>query len=331
MQPIWKDYFVELTDSSSDYEDGIQFRIKTGGTIIYQGRAFAIPGDDSISVRINDICADMFYHTGLYNTLYRTFTTEILDYDTEVWTQVDSVTFRPDWSWDASYNPETMGCSCPINGILHPLQDFPVSCVGSDEVDVAIHNSRETGSFCRDFNDDFQVHTDSTQYQTYSGNEDGHEHWMALTSYPYAEYLEVEGQKWTIKDLCGGVVLYYINAYGYWDSFVPEGKPKVVDNLTRHTRKLQYTNGPYASARSIADYANEIARKVTFRTGPLTTAQSKRMHHLLNSPYVIMHDLERGERWPIILTGNNSSYQNASGRLHYYDIEAQLAQDMVRR
>lgn len=331
MQPIWKDYYVTLAENSGDYPDGVQFRIKTGGTIIYQGLAFAKPGDDEIYVRINDICADMFFHTGLYNTLYRTFTTEIVDYDTEAWTQVDSVTFRPDWSWDAQYDPGMQGCNFPINGILHPLQQFPVACVDSDEVDVAIHNSRETGSFCRDFNDDFQVHTNSTQYQTYSGNENGHEHWMALTSYPYAEYLEVEGQRWTIKDLCGGVVLYYVNAYGYMDSFVPEGRPKVVDTITRHTRKTEYSNGPYVSARGVSNYVNEIARKVTFRTGPLTTAQSKRMHHLLNSPYVIMHDLEMGEMWPIILTGNTSSYQNASGRLHYYEIEAQLAQDMIRR
>lgn len=328
--PIWKDYYVELTDTSSDYQEGCQYRIRTGNLVIYQGRAFAAPGEDSIGIYINDICADMLTRQGLYSTLYREFIVDILEFDTGDWSEVDRITFRPDWSWDNQFTPGTDGCNHPINGVLHPLQRLPVSFTGATG-NVTIHNIHATGSFNKDFNFDFQVETREDQVVTFSGNINGHEHWLQVSDYPDAEYFLVAGHKFTIKPLCGGVVLYYINAYGYWDSFVPEGQARVTDNLTRHTRGMAYTNGPGPYARGQENFVNEIARKVVFKTGPLTTEQSSRMHHLLNSPYVIMYDTERGEYWPVNLTGNNNTYQNSAGILHFYDIEAVLAQDMIRR
>lgn len=328
--PIWKDYYVELTDNASDYPGGCQYRIRSGVQIIYQGRAFAAPGADTIGVYVNDICADLLTRTGLFCTLSQDFKIEILEYEAEDWVEVHSVTFRPDWSWDALYNPANDGCNQPINGLVHPLQRLPVSYTGLGGA-VTIHNAHPTGSFSPDFNFDFQVETREDIVVTYSGNANGHEHWLQVSDYPDAEYFVSGGKKYTLKHYCGGVVLYYVNAYGYWDSFVPEGRAKVTDALTRHTRGVVYTNGPGPYARGQQNFANEIARKVVFKTGPLTTEQSSRMHHLLNSPYVIMYDTERGEYWPINLTGNNNAYQNAAGTLHFYDIEAVLAQDMIRR
>ena len=340
--PIWKDYYVTLTDNSGDYPDGIQFRIKMSGSVIYQGLAFAAPGDDEISVRINDICADQFYHAQRTSVLYRSFTIEVVDYDTEAWTQVESVIFLPDWSWDEKYDPEVDGCNFPINGVVHPLQMIPVAFYGdgSETGTMVIHTETNTGDFNLDFRPwesvgrgDFRVFTNGTTNVNYSGSQYGHEHWLNLRSYSTAEYVicSESGVRWDVKDLCGGVVLYYVNAYGYFDSFVPEGRTKVSDALTHHNCKGAYTNGANVSARGTRTYVNELARKFTFRTGPLTTEQSKRMHHLLNSPFVIMHDMDRNEMWPITLTGNNTEHKTNAGKLHYYEFEAQLAQDMVRR
>lgn len=328
--PIWKDYYVELTDSPSDYQGGCQYRIRTGNQVIYQGRAFAIPDEDSINVYINDICADMFTRNGFYSELYREFIVDILEFNTGNWGEVDRITFLPDWSWDAQFSPGTDGCNQPINGVIHPLQRLPLSFTGTTGT-VIVHNTYPTGSFSMDYNYDFHVENSEDQEVNYTGNINGHEHWLQVSDYPNAKYFRAMGKTYTIKPICGGVVLYYINAYGYWDSFVPEGRTRVTDSLTRHTRGMDYINGPGPSARGQGNFVNEIARKVVFKTGPLTTEQSSRMHHLLNSPYVIMYDTERGEYWPVNLTGNNNTYQNAAGTLHFYDIEAVLAQGMMRR
>ena len=329
-EPIWKDYYVTLADNSGDFPDGCKYRIRSGNQVLYQGLAFGSPEGDEINVCINEICADMFTRQGLYITYYMDFIVERLNPDSEVWEQVEAVTFRPDWSWDMKYNPGIGGCNFPINGVIHPLQQLPLSFVASTG-SVTIHNIRATGSFNKDFNFDFQVETREDQVVDYSGDANGHGHWLQVSDYPDAEYFLVMGKRYTIKPLCGGVVLYYINAYGYWDSFVPEGQARVTDNLTRHTRGMVYTTGPGPFGRGQENFVNEIARKVVFKTGPLTTEQSSRMHHLLNSPYVVMYDTERGEYWPVNLTGNNNTYQNAAGTLHFYDIEAVLAQDMIRR
>ena len=53
------------------------------------------------------------------------------------------------------------------------------------------------------------------------------------------------------------------------------------------------------------------------------------MHHLLNSPLVYLHDVSTGLIRPIVLTGNVTEYKQQA--LNVYAIEAELAQDRIRR
>ena len=53
------------------------------------------------------------------------------------------------------------------------------------------------------------------------------------------------------------------------------------------------------------------------------------MHHLLNSPTVYLHDVVKGKVYPIVLTGSVTEHKN--NRLNQYAIEAELAQDRIRR
>ena len=76
--------------------------------------------------------------------------------------------------------------------------------------------------------------------------------------------------------------------------------------------------------------AIELAHKYTLRTGYMDESSSLKMHHLLNSPHVWLHDVIANRYYPVTLTNTVTEYKKG-GRLYRYDIEAQLAQERIRR
>ena len=149
--------------------------------------------------------------------------------------------------------------------------------------------------------------------------------WLDLGDYPTASAV-VAGPN-SYKVVCGQYALYYVNAYGGWDTMAILGKVKREDGVTHHTTDQLYKNTK-TSNRGRVNYVNELTTKFTFYTHYLTNEQSARMHHLLNSPTVYLHDVAKGHVWPIVLTSNsNERKQNG---LQQYAIEAELAQNRIR-
>jgi hypothetical protein len=128
---------------------------------------------------------------------------------------------------------------------------------------------------------------------------------------------------------CKQYALYYVNAYGGWDTLAVLGNTKVRDTLKRYTTEQVYDN-TQTHNRGKVNYVNEVTRAFTFNTHPLNEDQASRMHHLLNSPHVYLHDVLTDHVYPIVLTGNTTEHSKGPG-LHSYTIEAELAQTRIRR
>ena len=101
MQPIWKDYIVNL-GTADDY----QFRILNGTTPIYEGRAYKKPNESAVYVRINDICADHLPTTIPTFTSGATTTIVLPTFKVQVksgssWVDKDTQVFTPDWSYES--------------------------------------------------------------------------------------------------------------------------------------------------------------------------------------------------------------------------------------
>ena len=97
MHPIWKDYYVDFGSVDSVY-----FGIMADQTSIYTGRAYKRPGESTLRVRINDICADYLKNPrlqaseGFVNNPTPTFVVV----DTEKGVEVARVQFLNDWSYE---------------------------------------------------------------------------------------------------------------------------------------------------------------------------------------------------------------------------------------
>ena len=336
IRPIWKDYTVSLGDY--EYRD---FRIVCASSVVYSGRAYRRPAQDTISIRINDICADYLQNSlpELENAeltpvaSVATFTVDVLSGSS--WSTVATVTFANDWSYDYGHDPDTDGMSFPIDGRLSPMQYLMYTTGGKDTFTATLTYRDGTKSVIvfpiklyADFNDDY-----NDDYSLQQRLSDGGTGVIDLSAYDDLAAIDIEDRHYVVVDTCSRYVLYYVNAYGGWDSLVMEGTPQEKDSLTRHTVKKEYDNTD-VKARGTENYVNEIEKTWTLRSGWLTDSMASRMHNLLNATTVYMHDLHAGQVLPVILTGTATeykTYRNQGNRMFNYEVEVQLAQERTRR
>ena len=337
MKPIWKDYYVDL--GTGAYAD---FSVLMGSSVIYTGRAYKRPGATKIEVRINDIVAD-------YLDIYSPFDEDITDMNTcTIQVKVGSTTkatetFYNDWSYRDNFDYDTYGLSFPIDGYVdlrqHLLFSDPGWGGGGAEVYTEAeitYNSPRPDFLATDFNRDFLISADSSNYEL--GGEDHPDPRtfcidLSNSAFIGAETIKIGGRTWRVANTCADFVLHYINAFGAWDSFLVRGNGKAADGIKHYERQFDYNNRNL-EARGRENYVNELTRKFTLHSGVLTEDQSLRMHHLLDSTCVYLEDLAEGTIRPVVLTGNNceyKTYRNNGRKLMEYTIEAELAQDRMRR
>lgn len=334
--PIWKDYLVDLGNAeSTEYIIGYN---KDGyNKTIYRGRAWRRPNEDTIKVCINDICSDWL--TNEFPSLAHEFDKMQMPVnflvqtisEEGIYSQVANVRFINDWSYDNAHNAERDGLSAPINGILDKRQYLLWTALDviEVEIDAKLNNGGEfkvlvpveiVPDFTDDFNEDFakSVRTAGSGTLVESVGT-----WGDVAS------LVINGVEYKVVDSCARYALYYRNAFGGWDSLLADGRATEEDAVTRHSMEKAG-----AFNRQTTNYLNEIQKRLTLRTTWLSDEQSMRMHHLLNSTDVYLHDLERDEILPVVLENSSTPYKTFKGEgrgVVSYDINAVIAQSRKRR
>jgi hypothetical protein len=331
--PIWLDYYVNFGSAES-----VQYRILCNNDLVYSGKAWIKPGENNILVRINDICAD--YINNVLPTLGVTFTTNepplfrIQKWDGSGYVAHTSVSFYNNWSYDYDFDPHD-NLSFPINGRLDPRQWIVYTAYEASEFRArVIKNNGEyffvtipvglSDDFNSDFNSDFCKMV-ATRAGTAVFN---------LSKYGSdIKRVEIDGKKYEMTDKCNRYALYYTNAYGGWDSLLIEGNHVESDDVTRHTRDVEYNNKSIQN-RGRKNYVNEVSRRLTLHTSWMSDEQSLKMHHLLNSAEVYLYDITTDQMIPVVLTNGTSeykTYKSNGNKLVNYTIEVALANDRIRR
>lgn len=328
---IWKDYYVNLGTAES-----IIYRIKVGDTTIYTGNSHLRPGQTENIIRINDICAD-YLSQATADTYPVTFTIDLLlktaQDEPADWEYFTEVQFINDWSYDESYNPETQGMSFPIINRIHKSQWFIYTSYNATSLTLTLtllDGSSTEFPLPVKVSSFLPQNTDFTRDVMSAGKGTAvTEQWI----WGDVDYITINGKTWKMVDGCYKYALYYLNAYGGWDTLLIEGNTQVTDNLTRHTRDAVYDNTEIQN-RGTRNYLNEISKTFTLHTSWLSDDESSRMHHLLNSPNVYLLDMETKEMMPVVLTNTTTeykTYKGNGGKLVNYTIEATLAQERIRR
>ena len=328
---IWKDYYVNLGTAES-----IIYRIKVGDSTIYTGNSYLRPGQTENIIRINDICADYLSQANA-DTYPVTFTIDLLlktaQDEPADWEYFTEVQFINDWSYDESYNPETQGMSFPIINRIHKSQWFIYTSYNATSLTATItllNGSSIEWTLPVKVSSFLPQDTDFTRDVMSAGKGTAvTEQWV----WGNIDQITINGTTWKMVYGCYKYALYYLNAYGGWDTLLIEGNTQVTDNLTRHTRDAVYDNTEIQN-RGTRNYLNEISKTFTLHTSWLSDDEASRMHHLLNSPNVYLLDMETNEMMPVVLTNTTTeykTYKGNGGKLVNYTIEATLAQERIRR
>lgn len=318
--PIWKGYTV----SKQTKDDSLSYIIKCDGVTIYTGKAYKRPGASDISFNIGDVCAPFLSSnakiatatTGFMaiNEMQRTFVVE--DLSGTVLTTVD---FVNDWSYSNKL-PNKLYVADPVRAVVDPRQLLLASMYEASKVIVQTEGS-------------------SPQTQTlYDGDPASGVACVDILSGATSVTVSVNSaggtsaKTYDVVKPCARYALYYVNAFGGWDSLLTAGNDKRVDNYTRSTYKKVYLPSDL-SDRGTVNYRNDIERTISLVTDWMTDEESARMHHLFGSTNVLLHDLVDDIIRPVTITAKSwteKTFRNNGAKLVNYQIDVTIAQDFVR-
>ena len=324
--PIWKDYYVNLGSA-----DSAEFSISVGGSIIYSGKAYKRPGDDNISIKINDICADYLEGQKMQDgELIEGFIPADIATEFKVLNSIgsliESVTFVNDWSYD--YDKQDDGVlSAPINAVFDVRMPLLYSVSKAQVIEIDAQDTH--ADFNIDFSKDFYVGFDRT-WKLEAGAAG-----TAILKAIFENHGEVKVGKTKYLGItsCATHALYYINAYGGWDFLLMQGRTIETDVYSRKVFKRGYDNRSVQN-RGTVNHINEINKTYVLHTGHLLGDQGQRMHHLLGSTDVFMFDIANQRMIPVVINDGEcryKSYGSEGGRLVDYEISVSVAQNRMRR
>lgn len=334
--PIWKDYFVNLGAVASQY-----FRLRVGGNTIYQGRAYRAASSGNLYVRINDICADYMSQKPApvpYSAQSLTFPVSFVvqkSSNGSSWTNVETVDFNDDWTYDPTFDPSVNGMSFPITGRIDLRMEiyqtrfasgsqnavFTYDGGGTQTVSISTAVIGSNGAFWDSIRHAGAgvLFVNVPSYDTYGGK--------TLKSFTLG------GKTYIVTDKCPQYALWYKNPFGGYDFLLIEGNARKRRSVSRDTFTANYDNTKVC--REEWDFQNENTETWTLHTGLLTDEESARMPYLLESPDIFFVDLASPSVYiPAIIVTDSYDIQTfkSNGRtMTDYAFDIRIAQKQYRR
>lgn len=316
--PIWKD--VIITGRALGASFG--YTITLNNEEIYKGFAHSAPNSLVATFNLSAIAKD-------YLSSKITFSTASSQ-EVSTWEGVFKVvdnkgyalanhTLYNDWSYRTEYAESAISLAEPIISYVDPRQ-LVVTSVGNlsqmESVSVVI----TVGSVVR-----FEGSVKAFMTTTAKILNDSDAGKVLKVLVGGVEVLTAD-----IKRTNAKYCLYYMNAHGGYDSFLVRGNSMRSDAYERTNIRRSVSGNLQHDKDTIL---NTITTKWELYTDYLTDAQYQRLHHLLGSTSVYLHDLESDEIVPVIVTNNMTNYHtytNQGRKMSYVKIDVESAQEHMR-
>ncbi len=344
--PVWKQIKYSLYPVISDY---IDYTLVVSSGSSYNLRSYTI--DSTNSIELNSIIADNISDsldlkniddgTGNFvksNTAIKRF--QLFKDFNGVNSLCGDYNVYNDWSY-VDYNNEgdIVYLSNPISYVLDSRQLFMFTIYGKS-------NSAETKVWINDILDSSAVthghytfiqNLDLTQWPgdfENSFNNDFLHYYYGNVHSDADMILNVNNvYRYNVINSCKQYCLYYLNARGGWDSLLVDGKAIRTDKYTNYTYSQNYSNINKANW-GLINYRKDVNPTWQLSTGYLMDSQAEKMHNILGSTKVYLHDLESNEIHSVIVNNNNCEYKtfnNQGRKMFVYTIEVEASQKQERR
>lgn len=318
IHPIWKDVIITSRGAWASFG----YTITLNNEEIYKGFAHRSPNSVTTTFNLSAIARD-------YLSSKITFSTASSQ-EVSTWKGVFKVvdnyggtlanhTLYNDWSYRTEYAESAVSLAEPIINYVDPRQ-LVVTSVGNlsqiESVSVVI----TVGSAVR-----FEGSVKAFMTTTAKILNDSDAGKVLKVLVEGVEVLTAD-----IKRTNAKYCLYYMNTHGGYDSFLVRGNSMRSDAYERTNIRRSVSGSLRHDKDTIL---NTITTKWELYTDYLTDAQYQRLHHLLGSTSVYLHDLESDEIVPVIVTNNMTNYHtytNQGRKMSYIKIDVESAQERMR-
>lgn len=341
IKPIWKD--VECYSENTN----VQYTIyNEDNEPIYRGNAIAEPNNNRTIINVNKICSQ-YLSSALQNHIQQGFQ---FNYDyVKLFTikeKTDSVTNETPLAQYRFYNsygygsePSRVFNSDPIKRSIDSSGNMIIKIDRRQYNAISAFNDSSaakqlTLKYVKGgvINDHYTVVLDNTA--EYIGFERNIYYDSPLISSLF--YVTSDSKDMVINvnivDTCYDYCLYYCNAYGGWDSLLIGGNAVKTDKIDSKYFNSHFNNTTQDFERR--KYANVITTEYKLYTDWFNDDEQSRLHHLLESTQVYLHNLNTDEILPVNLTNNECVYKTFTnnGRKKWYNtFNATVAQTKIRR
>lgn len=336
-QPIWQDI-----NFKSEYTSRLDYRISDeNNEIIYSGSAIAEPGTNEINFNINRICAD-YINSRLPNGLTPGIN-YLYDYAKLFKINNGNNEELAKYRLYNSYAYEPLPVRIFLNDPIKRKMDGDKMIIEADNRQytfVSAYNRREdpvslTLSYATDggLNNTIYELTDSAMFVRIG---DGFA--MDSTTYKPKTFIcnttkGEDGQlQFNAVDTCYEYCLYYTNSYGAWDFLLVKGNVLKTDNINSNLYTKGYNNTTLQFGK--VKYLNEINTTYRLHTDWFTDDEQSRLHHLIGSNEVYLHNLVTGKIEPVIITNKTleyKTYTNNGKKKWNNTIDVEVAQTKIRQ
>lgn len=301
------------------------------GNVLFSGKSYVTPNSNVANINVSNICAN-YLNSSIKDKVNGAYPTEALKhFILNINGAGYSDYILANW-WYPNENNElnTNGyysTSFPIKYEFDKRQFITYSAMALRENTILIE------SYLNDIEDyisllpEFNLNAIGSFVYLEKANDD--------VVQEFTDKIKINDKIYKFENTCATHCLYYVNAFGGWDSLLINGNVKRTDNITTNTF-IQSTN----ERKKIK---NDIVTNWVLYTDWLNDEQASRMYHLLESTEVYLQDLTKAdinnndfysEVIPVNITNTNCEYKtftNNGKKKFYYTIEVEEVKRKIRR
>ena len=322
-QPIWKNQFVTISIAGEylDYEVH-----DDNDATVYKGRAYPEPGRNFVKIPIAKIVAP---HLSGEVTIVpddiedcSTWCKMFYLYDTINDEDIATFAFYADWMYGEDGMVNTIEVtSRPMQRVVDPRQYFVMS-VGIKDPEAPRPS--------------FGINCGDTTMGRTTMSECSIVTFLKIpTTAKDGDAITVAGIKapsYKVRKTCADYALYYMNALGGWDYLLIHGNVVRDDRFTRTTMQRSVSTLSYEPDDVIISESTEVSWKLY--TDKLNDEQWARMHHLIGSTKVYLHDLNKDTLAAVNVIDSQAVYKtfsNQGKKKMHAEINVKLAKPRYRR
>lgn len=325
--PVWRDVYY-----TAEKKQSLNYTISVDGEIIYNGKSIAQPNQNGVLFNINRLCSNFLGNSiDSFESGYRTLN----DY-AKLFTIKEGNTTIAQYHFYNSYAYEDREykyfLSTPIR-----------RTVNRTNTEIIVDSRQYL--MCSLFSEDINIRRINYNLITTKGitttaiQVGNNAQWLIMDrgiDNNADAVLVNDGDKdafyYNIQDTCYDYCLYYSNAYGGWDSLLIDANTKKTDKITSKYYTRDYDNTTIKSEKT--KFANIINTEYVLHTGWFNDDEQSRLHHLLESTEVYLHNLNTDEIYPVNITNTTCEYKTFTnnGRKKFNNtINVEVAQEKLRR